>query len=271
MKREKLFITLCLFFLPLLSAGVFAQSFNANNSNKDLRRSYIELSAGAGMSLFRDLATSPLFYDGASFSISGGYIGTKKNREIYAGTSYNYGLLTGKFNNTSKSASFYSLDLNHHIMYTLNRYSSSRWSIKSGWSIISTTNIRENSALMNNSLGVENISNIMAAARLTHALSKKSSISISLNVGILNMNFRPGYAYNYIPQITGLEISNFGDYKLSVNGFRVQSRIDYTRFFMNRNSARITYFFDAYSAPGRYEPLHFLRHSLILSLLFNYR
>ncbi len=272
MKREKLLLSIYLFFSPLLLSEGFAQSYKETASSlPDSRHSYIELSAGAGVSTFRDLATSPLFYQGASFSLSGGYLGADKKREVYAGASYHYGLLTGKFNNTSKSSSFYSLDLNHHTMYTLNKFSSAGWVIRCGWSVVSSTNIRENSALMNNSLGVENISNIMASGRVTRNLVKKSSLSFTFNLGVLNMNYRPGYAYNYIPQITGSEISNFGDYKLSLNGFRIQSRIVYSRVFMNRNSARLTYLFDAYNAPGKFEPLNFIRHSLSLSLLFNYR
>jgi len=131
---------------------------------------------------------------------------------------------------------------------------------------------------MNNSLGVENILNIMAASKVTLSVPRRKTLkptlrelSFSLAVGALNLNYRPGYAYNYIPQITGSEIKNLSDYQLSVNGFRILSRVDYTHYLFNGNGLKLSYLFDTYNAPGKYEPFHFARHSLQLSFLFNYR
>ncbi|HBZ25626.1 MAG TPA: hypothetical protein DEO54_05220 [Rikenellaceae bacterium] len=251
--------------------------------------SFIEFSSGVGTTTFRDLATSPLFYNGASYTFTGGLMRVGSKTESHLGCSYSFGLNTNNFNNTYKSATFYSLDINYYRLYRVNRFTSGRWNTKVGANILNTTNIRENEAFMNNSLGVENILNIMAISKVTLSVPRvkgrvvkilffrknlkpaQRELSFSLALGALNLNYRPGYAYNYLPQITGSEIKNFSDYQLSVNGFRIQSKADYTHHLFNGNALKLSYLFDIYNAPGKYEPFHFVRHSLQLSFLFNYR
>lgn len=273
-----IFLTFGLIFCLTTAVDLKGQHSFTLDSKKEKSSSYIEFAAGAGITTFRDLATSPLFYSGASYTFTGGYLKVRKRVENHLACSYSFGLNTNNFNNTYKSATFNSLDINYSRLYRVNSLTSGRWITRVGLNLVNTTNIRENEALMNNSLGVENILNIMAASKLTLSVPRKKSIkptqrelSLSLSLGALNLNYRPGYAYNYLPQITGSEIKNFGDYKISVNGFRILSRVDYTHFLFNGNGLRLSYLFDTYNAPGKYEPFHFARHSLQLSFLFNYK
>ncbi|PKO99931.1 MAG: hypothetical protein CVU13_00020 [Bacteroidetes bacterium HGW-Bacteroidetes-8] len=289
MSRAFTFIASLLVCYTLVAVDAFAQNEALISSENDKSSSYIEFSGGAGITTFRDLATSPLFYNGASYTFTGGHYRLNNRVETHLGCSYSFGLNINNFNNTYKSATFYSLDINYSRLYRVNALSVGRWNTKAGVNLVNTTNIRENEALMNNSLGVENILNIMAASKLTLSVPRIKSrpikilfirkilkpaqreLSLSLGLGALNLNYRPGYAYNYLPQITGSEIKNFGDYKLSVNGFRILSRVDYTHYLYNGNGLKLSYLFDTYNAPGKYEPFHFARHSLQLSFLFNYR
>lgn len=253
------------------------------------KRSYIEIGIGAGNSLFRDMATSPLYYDGFSGSGSVGVVKSGKKEESDLNFTYSYGLQTNEFNYTYKSATTYIMDVSYSYLSSIGRWSGERWNFKVGGTLISSTNLRENTALMNNSMGVENISNLMATGKVALSLPRIRSktvwlpffkirlkpaqrdLSFWFSSGLLNMNYRPGYAYNYLPQITGTTLDNFSDYKFSVNGFRFISKICFTTYLSNGNGLRISYLFDAYNAPGKHEPFNFAKHSFQFSILFNYR
>ena len=251
--------------------------------------SYIELGIAPGLSFFRDKATSPLFYIGNTLSFIGAWHSTNNSNERLASISYTSGKHTNNYNNTNNSARFYNLELNFSKLYLLNRLSSDKWKTKIGAGVISTLNIRENKALMNNSLGIENISNIVFSTKITrdilHLFSSKTKfqygkknksptkreLSFLLNIGIVNLNYRPGYAYNYLPSIDNSYVRNMSDHHLSINGFRLNSGIQYSKFLSNKNILRISYIFDAYNAPGQHEPFNYAKHSLKFSLLYNYK
>lgn len=243
---------------------------------------YIEIGVAPGFSIFRDNATSPLFYKGNTLSFIGAWHITKNKNEQLASVNYTFGKHSNSYNNTKNSARFYNLEFKYLHLYQLNKLSNTRWRVQIGGGIVSTLNIRENKALMNNSLGIENISNILFSSKISrdiykskHKRSKTYSvlnrISLLLNIGVINMNFRPGYAYNYMPTINGSRISNISDYHISLNGFRVSSTIIYLKELPNRNIIGLSYLFDAYNAPGKYEPFSYAKHSIKLSYLFNYK
>ncbi len=281
---------ICLLLLLALfsfTVNSFAQIFNYGKDAD--RRSYLEIGVGAGNSLFRDLATSPLYYDGFSGSGSVSLVRIGNREEADANFTYSYGLQTNQFNNTYKSATTYIMDLSYTHLFRIGAWSGDRWNFKAGGAIVSSTNLRENTALMNNSMGVENISNLMAVGKVALSVPRNRvktiklpffkirlrpafrELSLSFNSGVLNTNYRPGYAYSYLPQITGTTINNFSDYKFSVNGFRFITKANFTSYLKNGNGLRISYIFDVYNAPGRHEPFNFARHTFQFSILFNYR
>lgn len=277
------FCALLLISFITLSGYCYAQ--DSNHSKK----SFIEIGVGAGNSLFRDKATSPLFYDGFSGSGSVGVVKSGTTVESDLNFTYSYGLQTNDFNNTFKSATTYIMDVSYTYLRSIEKWSDSQWNFKVGGTLVSSTNFRENTALMNNSMGVENISNLMVTGKVALSVPRARAktvklpffrirlkpahrdLSLVFSSGLLNMNYRPGYAYNYLPQITGILMNNFSDYKFSVNGFRFMTKICFTTYIQNGNGLRIAYLFDAYNAPGKHEPFNFAKHTFQFSILFNYR
>lgn len=253
------------------------------------KKSFIEFGIGAGNSLFRDKATSPLFYDGFSGSGSVGILKSGLKEESDLNFTYSYGVQTNEFNNTYKSATTYIMDVSYTFLRSVDKWSNGIWNFKAGGTLISSTNFRENTALMNNSMGVENISNLMATGKVALSVPRVRAktvklpffrirlrptyrdLSLSFSSGLLNMNYRPGYAYNYLPQITGTNMNSFSDYKFSVNGFRFMTKLSFTTYIKNGNGFRLSYLFDVYNAPGRHEPFNFAKHTFQFSILFNYR
>lgn len=277
------FCALLLISFVALTGYCYAQDFNSAN------KSFIEIGIGAGNSLFRDKATSPLFYDGFSGSGSVGVLKSGITELSDLNFTYSYGLQTNDFNNTYKSATTYIMDVSYTYLRSIEKWSYKKWNFKVGGTLMSSTNFRENPALMNNSMGVENISNLMATGKVALSVPRvraktvklpffkirlkqaQRELSLCFSTGLLNMNYRPGYAYNYLPQITGTSMNNFSDYKFSVNGFRFMTKISFTSYIQNGNGLRITYLFDAYNAPGKHEPFNFAKHTFQFSILFNYR
>lgn len=240
---------------------------------------YIELGVALGYSLFKDNATSPLFYKGNTLSITGAWLLQKNTNEKLASINYTFGKHSNSYNNTNNSARFYNLEFSYLQLYLINKLSSKKLKVKIGAGVVSTLNIRENKALMNNSLGIESISNILFSTKLSRPIfklkHKKSTLvdelSLILNVGIINMNYRPGYAYNYMPSIKDSYVKNMTDYHFSLNGFRLNSTIQYFKQLQNKNILGFSYNFSAYNAPGKYEPFSYARHCIKLSFLLNYK
>lgn len=234
---------------------------------------YIELAVAPGVSFFRDMATSPLFYKGNTISFLGAWHLTKRSNEKMASAVYTFGTHSNNYNSTSNSARFYNIEFNFSQLYQINKLSNNKWRTKIGGGVVSTLNIRENKALMNNSLGIENISNVIFCSKISRDFFrlKHRELSLLFNLGVLNMNYRPGYAYNYMPSIGGSNVRSMTDHHFSINGFRLNSSIQYSKHLSNKNILRVAYIFDAYNAPGKYEPFNYAKHSLKFSLLFNYK
>jgi hypothetical protein len=248
---------------------------------------YVETAFSGCFSTFRDMATSPLYYTGQILGFTGGWHGLSEKRERSVQVSYNSGAHTSHYNNTTSNSSFTGIDILVQHLYSVSKQN--LLAVQIGGTILSTTNMRNNQALMNNSFGLENVSNLMFSGKLTANISRKKTrildfalfqikiqpsvrtIALTLNTGVLNLNYRPGYAYNYLPEINGLKMNNLKDYKLSLNGYRINALLSFSKQLKNKNILRASYLYDLYKAPGKYEPFNSGRHSIRFSLLFNYK
>jgi hypothetical protein len=259
---------------------------SAHTSPKN-RPSYFVSGIGVGSGILRDKATSPLYYRGATllFSLGSQRTDTKVDRLFSANMSL--GEFISEQNGTASSSSFIGLDMYYQKLYRLTRFSAGKWNTKIGGALVSTLNIRINPSFMNNALGLESVNNLMLAGKTTFDISrnrakkfklwfikgdlkpKKMHLSAQLNIGLLNLNYRPSYAYNYSPSMEGTEMQNiFGHYSVGLRGFRVQSRIDYTHYIKNGNAYRFSYLWDAYRARNKFEPLDLATHTLAFYFLF---
>jgi hypothetical protein len=193
---------------------------------------------------------------------------------------------------TKAGGVFSSSSIGYNYMRPLSQLTRGKFSFAAGGMWLNTFNFRLNQALGNNAVGIEFFSNIMASGSVKYDASHDKSgrryilkylyytrkprnqhFSLQFNAGLLNWNYRPGYAYKELPELDGsktnpltLVLSGF-DWKL--NGYRFGSELSFTRFKQNGNAVKWSYCWDVLHAPGRFEPFQMAMHRFQLSLLFN--
>lgn len=238
-------------------------------------QSYIELGITPGISTFRDNATSPLFYTGEVLTLSGSFHTLNKKNELVITANYTNGKHKNQFNNTSNSSYFHSIEASLALLYPVWQNIGKKLILHTGGTLVNTFNIRDNKALMNNSFGAENITNILLSGKISKSLltskGNRGAFFIKTDLGIINVNFRPGYAYNYMPEIDRPSINTLSDYSLSINGMRFIAATGFMGHLSNGNIISVSYIFDAYTAPGKYEPFDYARHSVKFAIMFNFR
>lgn len=279
------------FFLSFVFL-LFSETQAQNDSlSKAKRPAYWQIGTGSSLITLRDFAVSPLFYEGLAARTDFEFVRKDQAVERSLYFSNHIGNLVNKYNKTGINL-FVGVDLGYFRLYQIKKLSNPNWNTKIGGNLLTTTNIRFNPSFGNNSLAVENISNLMFSAKVTRDVSRKKAkeiqflffkkqlqpqkreLSYLLDVGLLNMNFRPGYSYRYLPAVEKNDaLANiFSDYQFSIfNGYRLKARLDYTLYLPNGNATQFSYVFDAYQATGKFEPLQYAQHSLRFSILFKHK
>lgn len=257
---------------------------------------YTLLSVGLTNPIFRDFATSPLFYSGIGIELSAASLKRSDERERFFEVSFgisaqnarvpqsNY-IQTGSFGGYGKFNIFY------QELWKIETLSDKKNNVKVGGAINITQNIRANPGLQNNTMGLENISNLMVSAQYSRDISRtedkqlnlwffkptlktaKRDLRLLLNVGVLNFNYRPGYAYAYDSEINGMETNPvqwaFANYKLSLNGWRLKTQLEYVKYLQNGNARSLSYVWEAATAPGKFEDFQMASHQLRYTIYFN--
>ena len=259
------------------------------------KREYFSGLFSAGFATFRDFATSPLFYSGPGLLLSTSVHEKSARHEQQLDLMFGFystfdeapksSVLNGISTSTLGSVHIY-----YHYLFGLHKIGSDKWNFKVGPSLIITQNFRINPSLFNNSLGLENITNLMVSGAATYNISRNQErtlnlylfkihlpkrtreLRMQLNTGFLNFNFRPGYAYSYDAEMIGTETSPltwvFANYRLSVNGWRLQSRIEWLWYLHNGNAFSLIYNWDSLHAPGRYEAFQMAAHNVGFAYYF---
>ncbi|MFN3952323.1 MAG: hypothetical protein ACK4KT_07980 [Thermaurantimonas sp.] len=295
-------ITACLFilFTGLFGGSVYGQktepiSIPAPGFDYAARREYFSGLFSAGFTTFRDFATSPLFYSGPGLLLSTSAHEKSARHEQQLDLRFGFytafdgapesSVLSGTSISTLGNVHVY-----YHYLFALPKISSEAWNFKVGPSLIITQNFRINPSLFNNSLGLENITNLMVSGTATYNISRKQArtlnlylfkihlpkrtreLRMQLNTGVLNFNFRPGYAYSYNSEIIGTETSPltwvFANYRWSMNGWRLQTHMEWLWYLHNGNAFSLSYQWDALHAPGRYEAFQMASHNVGFSYYF---
>ena len=255
---------------------------------------YQTLTMGYNSSLYRDFATSPLFYRGSGINLQTSWLKYFNHRVRIFEMALFYNSMSAdipasNYLQPSAFATFIQLHFRYLRLWDFNRLSNEKRNIKLGGSVVNTTNIRPNSGLFNNALGVENITNIMATLQITRDISrmterkinlgifkpvlkpKKMECRFQLNAGLLNVNSRPGYAFSYADELNGLETAAWilSDYRLSVNGWRFNTELEWIKYLPNGNARSWAYVWDAAHVPGKFEAFQMATHQIRYTLYFN--
>ncbi len=258
--------------------------------------SFLLLSSSIGAVRFRDQATSPLFYNGILLNYGLGWMHSGSKHEFIVMGDVNLGLLSGSapsssFFQTYSEAYLFSSDLYTHYLRQLKMLSVGKFSFHAGGALRNTLNVRMNTNLGNNGAGIEDLLNLMLAARVNYDISRlktktvnwylftrtlqpqRRQLSLQFNAGVLNFNYRPGYAYLVDAELDGTETNIIeyllGGHQWSLNGWRFNSSLSYTTWRSTGNGIRWSYHWDVAHAPGRYESFQYATHSIRFSLLFN--
>ena len=284
-------------FMVLLIVTVNTVTTSANDDivqDKSLWKHYFMPSVGIELISFRDLATSPLFYDGVGLAGNIAWQWEHPKNETNLALYGTSGTTTSRtplstFFQTSTSSSFLSGSVYVHSLFTLPSLSNEKRTVQLGGAMANTWNIRSNPSLFNNGFGMESFANLFLSGKGIYDISRKNvvikdyylftrtlqpakrNLSFQLNIGLLNLNYRPGYAYNSDVALDGSNTNPLGflldGHAWKVNGYRLNTQLHYTKYIPNGNGHRWSYVWDIAQAPGRFEPFEMVTHRIQYTLL----
>lgn len=249
---------------------------------------YIETASGASRALYRDFATSPLFYTGIHPTIQVGFQRIHPSFEKKSGLNFQLGKAANSGIYSESSKNWY-LSGFHSKLYTTNWLKKEKWQLHLGYQLTSTVLFRYNEGLENNAFGYEWFNNLFLSGKINYDISRSSNksitflkrnfnlkakqrfISYQFNVGILNSAIRNNFAYLGQSAVVNKFVP-FDNYTFYLyNGYRFQSQFCYTRKLNNRNQIDVRYNWDLLSTRKEHNPFNFANHQLLIALLFNIR
>ncbi|PKR81068.1 hypothetical protein CW751_05650 [Brumimicrobium salinarum] len=290
LKASFLCIIFCL-FIPAIQA-----QDNLSRDSISTYNFYTKFGSGLTLPTYRDFATSPLFYSGIGLHLSSAWLKKSEERERIFKIGMNISALTARISQSdliqpSTLGFMGNFNLFYQQLWKIEYLSNQKNNTKVGGALQLTQNVRGNPALQNNAMGLENLSNLSAAAQWTRDISRvqekqlnlwiwkptlkpiKRDLRVLLNVGILNFNYRPGYAYSYDGELKGTETNPvewaFENYKWSLNGWRLQTQIEYIKYLPNGNARSLSYVWQAAHAPGKFEDFQMASHRLQYTIYFH--
>lgn len=256
----------------------------------------LHLSAGFTSFLYRDFATSPLFYNGVGLRAAAGYEIKSDKIEHFFDFDYIIGaaFAANPFPATAGNSTMALMNTSnfyYHFLHELTTFYDYKYKISYGGSFMNSINVRVNQALNNNAAGIENISNFMFSLKLNRDISRhqvivedlllferklmpaKRNLSFQCNIGLLNFNYRPGYAYNYLGEMDGSSVNilkyALENHQWSMNGIRLNTRLEYSYFKPYQNGSKWAYVWDFASVPGKFETYQSAFHRFEYVLIIN--
>jgi hypothetical protein len=256
---------------------------------------YFNSTVGMGLMTFRDFATSPLYFTGLGFQFGLGWERIGEKRTFLLETQMHLGSVLAEVPESEYFQPFgggfmSTFQIYSHYHFQLQRYRKDWISYWVGPSLALNNNIRVVPNFQNNAFGGEGFINLMASGKVLLDISRKSdfvidlgfvefnfrqkvkSLSFQTDIGLLNMNRRPGYAYYFDSELDGTSTSPveylFGNYDWRVNGWRLMTRLDYAWYLPNGNGHKFSYHWNAIHAPGGYETFQMASHLLGYTLIF---
>jgi hypothetical protein len=281
-----------LIFSIFILISFFSKTFASTDSlevpkNKTIRKArttFLDIGLGTGKSHFRDFATSPLIYNASPIHLSLGRWKYDEKRTSYFNARYCIGFYSVSVGDEHATSVGNTFIMNHTQLYTINKFSSPTLKIQLGWHGAINANLRINSSLQNNALGMDFFSTSFASAKIIKDLSRKEPkekkrrtltprkrlLSYQLNIGVMNNTFRNGYAYiGQSAVLNNLKVFEHYEHRY-FSGFRMSSTIDYILYSKkNNNAIKFSYLWDAYKTGGNLDKFEMAHHAFLFSLLYN--
>lgn len=239
--------------------------------------------------IYRDYATSPLFYRGPGVGVSNAWLKRAEHRERLLELDLRFGMPSAKIPESSfiqpkSSVSFPQFNLRYSRLYRVKAFKNEKNKLKIGGTFLSTLNMRLNPGLQNNATGFESLVNMMFTAQLSRDISRtqlkelnfwiwkpklkpvKRELRFRFDAGLLNWNYRPGYAYTSMEDINGVETNPLrwllSRYSWTLNGTRFQTVVELAKYLPNGNARSWSYVWEMATAPGNIETLQMAFHQL---------
>lgn len=276
--------------IVFLAASFSVWALGTDSTNKALRKqrsSYIKLGVGLAPTNFRDFSTSPLVYRSPlTLHANLGFEKEDSLRYTYIGVDFNRGVAFNSTNDETATSTFYRTSLTFTRLYAIPALAIDKFHVKVGGYANITANYRLNPSLGNNTGGQEIIGTLFASAQGVMDISRtkeknkkflfikyhlnpiKRQLDYLLNIGVLNTNYRNGFAYIGQSDLT-TDPELFDDYKWRVNGFRMNTSLRYTKYFSSGNAMQFNYTWDAYFTGDKPEKFEMAQHILAIAILFN--
>lgn len=248
---------------------------------------FFEVGAGINHSKFIDFGTSPIYYSGSPFAITGALRKETDSRESCLLASYSTGSYHMDYNgmNTVSNVPL-NLSLRYSRLSQLNVFNNTRWNFKIGATAAFTGMFRQNASLLNNAVGYNAFTNVMLSGKISRDIStrqahkwaffklrpKSRKLSYQLDVGLINGAFSNGFIYtNSSAVYNEPSLAAAHTYKL-LSGFRMASRLDYQFDISNRNTLKFSYLWDAMMTGNKDQSrFQLVNNILMLSLNFKMR
>ena len=264
------YLLLCFFSIK----SIAQTEADVSNTPSTSRPTYLVVSTGVQPSIFRDVATSPLFYIGNATHIALAHKDLDDKRESSFRLSYAFGDFHSKSAQEKTVSDVRIFALNYLEFFQLNKFSSSKVNLKIGGQLNTSAILRDNPTLGNNGDGFDLVATLFGsvkamidANRKTNKLPKK--LTIGLHIGLINSSYRNGFIYTrQSPLLNQDNITDGYAFRL-LSGFRLNSSVDYTISLRNRNALQLTYQWDAFRIGDKVAKFEMASHLLQASLLFN--
>jgi hypothetical protein len=284
LKRTFIFILGNLFFY-----SAQANHLMGDSAQKEpvLNRPFRSLQFGIARtsSVFRDFATSPLFYEGSPMQYSLAWAKDEGKMERRLSLKYQSGTFKPELEKVKTPSTVSTIYLQYSRLWYLASWK--KTDLRLGGMLDIGGNLRINPSLQNNAGGLEIFNTLFLSAKASRDVSRlneksgkflflfkyrrvprRRTLSFQLNAALMNNSIRNGYIYSNQANITN-KPNIFYNYQFNTfSGYRLNTALEYSIFLSNGNAIRYSWNWDAFQSGEKFNRLEMAHHAFQVSFLF---
>ena len=236
-------------------------------------------------SVFRDFATSPLFYHGSPMQYCLAWSKDEGRKERRLSLKYQSGKFKPELKEVQTPSTVSTIYLQYSRLWYLTSWKKTDFRL--GGMLDFGGNLRINPSLQNNAAGLEIFNTLFLSAKASRDVSRlneksgkflflfkyrrvprRRTISLQLNAAVMNNSFRNGYIYSNQANITN-KPNILYNYKFNTfSGYRLNTALEYSIFLSNGNAIRYSWNWDAFQSGEKFNRLEMAHHAFQVSFLF---
>lgn len=291
----------CTYHLLLSSATPFDslpnRSIDPNEALRNLQYGrFYNPSIEAGSALLRDRNLSPLFYSGPYIHIGQELLWANTQWQHRFGIGIGFAQLSAQlaqadFMQQVTGTMLFRPSFYSEHLYQVPAFKRTDYHLYVGGVVKGNFDVRINSSLFNNAFSSNGFLNLALGARLQKEISRTSdrvkqkksgitkvkyarfrSLSVQTDIGLINLNYLPGYTNIYRGAIDSKAEGGpglFSQYETHLNGWRLDAKLEYQVLKTNGNGYKIGFVSHNMSAKGAYKPVDIATTTLQFTLIVN--